>query len=86
MPNDTWDIQRNTTGLLNAMGEWMSIGQVEFLNKDTLYTFIDNALINNYEGQPVYYRIRRASTAAWDWQTGTYAFTRLKPIIVLAAS
>ena len=53
MPNDTWEIQRNTTGLLNAMGEWMSIGQVEFLNKDTLYTFIDNALIKNYEGQPV---------------------------------
>ena len=83
MPNDTWEIQRNTTGLLNAMGEWSSIGQVEFLNKDTLYTFIDNALIKNYEGQPVYYRIRRASTAAWDWQTNTYAQTSLPFIMEL---
>ena len=84
MPDDTWEIQRNANGILNASAEWTSIGQVAFLNTDTTYTFIDNALLANYEGQPVYYRVRRASTATWDWQTGTYAQTSLPYVLQLA--
>lgn len=29
--------------------------------------------MENYEGQPVYYRVRRTATAIWDWMSGTYA-------------
>ena len=81
--NDNWDIQRNTTGTLNASAQWQSVGQVSFENSDTTYTFTDNSLVDNYEGKPVYYRVRRSSTAAWDWNEGTYAQTCLPFTIML---
>lgn len=82
---DSWEVQRNTTGALNATAVWQSIAQVAFVNTDTVYTCTDQTLIENYEGQPVYYRVRRASTAAWDWKAGTYAMTMLPYALRLPA-
>lgn len=75
--NDTWEIQRNTTGSLNAMSQWQTLGLESFDNSTTTYTFTDNTLVDGYEGQTVYYRVRRSSTAIWDWISGTYAQTSL---------
>lgn len=47
------------------------------------YSFTDATLLENYEGQPVYYRVRRASTSLWDWMTGTYAQTSLPFVLRL---
>lgn len=82
-PDDSWDIQRNTTGALNASALWQTVGQVSFENSDTIYSFTDNTLVANYEGKPVYYRVRRTSTAAWDWNDGTYVQTCLPFTIML---
>ena len=76
-PSDMWDIQRNTTGALNATAEWKTVGSVSFLDTDTLYTFVDETLMSSYTGQPVHYRLRRSTTAMWDWKTGTYTMTSL---------
>ncbi len=84
-PNDTWDIQRNTTGALNATAKWVSLDPVSFLNTDTTYTTTDFTLASDYQGQPVYYRVRRTSTAAWDWREGTYAQTQLPYVVMLPA-
>ena len=77
MMDDSWEVQRNTTGNLNAAGQWTNIGQVKFQDGDTIYTCTDNTLLDNYEGTIVYYRVRRTSTALWNWATGTYAQTAL---------
>ena len=82
-PDDSWEIQRNTTGTVNAQAQWQPVGQVTFENCDTTYTFTDNSLVSNYEGKPVYYRVRRISTTAWEWSEGTYAETCLPFIIML---
>lgn len=82
-PDDSWEIQRNTTGTVNAQAQWQPVGQVTFENCDTTYTFTDNTLVSNYEGKPVYYRVRRISTTSWDWHEGTYAETCLPFIIML---
>jgi len=74
---DTWELQRNTSGALNADAQWQTFGQVSFLNKDTTYTYTDQTFLQSYEGKTVYYRVRRTSTAAWNWASGTYAQTAL---------
>lgn len=76
--DDIWDIQRNTSGDSSADGLWQSIGQVTYERNDTIYTFEDEMFATSYQGQPVYYRVRRGSTAMWDWKAGTYATTALK--------
>ncbi len=75
--DDIWDIQRNTSGDSSSEGLWQSIGQASYEGNDTVYTFIDNAFATGYEGHPVYYRVRRSSTAMWDWKEGTYAMAAL---------
>ena len=79
MPTDVWEVQRNTTGALNASAQWVTINQVDYLSADTLFSCYDPSLISSYEGQPVYYRVRRASTSFWDWREGTYAQTWARP-------
>ena len=74
---DTWELQRNISGTLNADSQWQTFGQVAFLNKDTTYTYTDPSFLQFYEGKTVYYRVRRTSTSAWNWATGTYAQTSL---------
>ena len=83
--DDIWDIQRNTSGDSSADGLWKSIGQVSYDRNDTIYTFIDEMFASSYEGHPVYYRVRRGSTAMWDWKTGTYATTVLPASVRLSA-
>ena len=75
--SDSWEIQRNTTGGLNAESQWTQLNPVTFTNSDTLYTVVDNTLVDAYQGETVYYRVRRASTNAWNWQEGSYALTQL---------
>ena len=75
--DDIWDVQCNTSGDINAEGMWNSIGQVLYEGNDSIYTFTDEMFASNYEGQPVHYRVRRASTTMWYWKPGTYATTVL---------
>ena len=82
---DIWEIQRNTSGDSSSEGLWQSIGQTTYEGNDTLYTFTDNTFASGYEGHPVYYRVRRGSTAMWDWKSGTYAMTALTGIVRLPA-
>ena len=81
---DLWDIQRNTTGSLNADGEWVSISQTS-VTSDSIFNYVDNTLLAAYQGKPVYYRVRRASTTAWNWPTGYYAQVSLPSIMKLQA-
>ncbi|MBR3531466.1 MAG: hypothetical protein IKN83_08885 [Bacteroidaceae bacterium] len=82
-PDDMWEIQRNTSGNQNATAIWTSIGQISYEGAATNYSFTDATLLENYEGQPVYYRVRRTTTAIWDWITGTYAQTSLPFVLRL---
>ena len=61
--DDIWDIQRNTSGDSSSEGLWQSIGQATYEGNDTVYTFTDESFATGYEGHPVFYRVRRASTA-----------------------
>ena len=81
--DDIWEIQRNTSGDSSSEGLWQSIGQTAYEGNDTVYTFTDNTFTSGYEGNPVYYRVRRSSTAMWDWKLGTYAMTSLKGAVRL---
>ena len=85
LSSDTWDIQRNTSGAPEATTQWQSIDQLTFLSSDDEYTCTDNSMIDNYEGKPVYYRVRRSSTAVWDWKTGTFAQVSLPFTLCLPA-
>ncbi|MBP5375524.1 MAG: hypothetical protein J6Y38_04235 [Bacteroidaceae bacterium] len=82
---DIWDIQRNTSGDSSSEGLWQSIGQTTYEGNDTIYTFTDNTFAASYEGHPVYYRVRRSSTAMWDWKAGTYAMASLTGLVCLPA-
>ena len=77
LPDDTWEVQRNTSGVLNSEALWVTFAQVDFENADAIYTCTDASLVENYQGKPVYYRVRRTSTGMWDWKEGTYAMTSL---------
>ncbi len=66
--DDFWDIQRNTTGTDEENDRnWRTIGQIDFQDRTTNFQFLDDELLDFYEGQKVAYRIRRTSTAIWDW-------------------
>lgn len=41
MPDDMWEIQRNTSGNLNATAVWTNIGQISYEGADTNYSFTD---------------------------------------------
>lgn len=83
--NDTWEIQRNLSGSPNNT-QWMTVGQVEYNPKATQYTFEDESFLVSYEGQRVYYRVRRVVTAVWNWCDGSgYAQTVLSDIPALPA-
>ena len=66
MSNDSWEIQRNTSGALNAQAQWQTINNILFKSGETFYTCKDENFVENYKGHPVYYRLRRSSTVAWD--------------------
>lgn len=81
--DDYWEIQRNVSGE-PANDQWTSLGQVEYDEISTEFTFVDNSLISAYEGKRVYYRVRRTITAVWNWDVNSgYAMTGLpyKPVL-----
>ena len=80
---DFWEIQRNVSGD-PANGQWTSLGQVEYSEGSTEYSFEDKSLISAYEGKKVYYRVRRTITAVWNWGANSgYAMVELpyKPVL-----
>lgn len=86
-PSDTWEIQRNVAGENSpSEGQWTSLGQLSFSEKLSEYTYTDNTLLMAYQNQPVYYRVRRVITAAWNWEPSSgYAITKLPPTLALPA-
>ena len=83
--NDSWEIQRNLSGSPSNT-QWMTIGQLEYDPKATQYTFEDESFLSLYECNRVYYRVRRAVTAVWNWNEGSgYAQTMLSDIPALPA-
>ena len=87
MPNDSWEVQRNTSGSSDSNdGGWTTIGQLQFDSKESQCTFVDENLLQVYSGQPVHYRVRRAITSLWGWtaQSG-YATTSLPAMFRLPA-
>ena len=80
---DTWEIQRNVTGdPTNA--EWTSMGQLNYDDKESEFTFEDENLLAFYQQAPVYYRVRRVITAVWGWTPESgYATTMLPATLAL---
>ena len=80
---DTWEIQRNVTGDATN-GQWTSLGQMSYDDKESEFTFEDDKLLAFYQQAPVYYRVRRVITAVWGWtpQSG-YATTVLPATLAL---
>ncbi len=84
-PTDNWEIQRNLSGD-PSNNEWMTIGQVTYNQKLSDYTYKDETLLSLYEGQPVYYRVRRAISAMWNWtESSGYAQVLMPDMLVLPA-
>ena len=85
--NDSWELQRNTSGRSDANdAQWTGIGQLAYEDGEDIFSFTDDNLLNVYNGQPVYYRVRRLSTAAWNWNAGSgYAITKLPSTLALPA-
>ena len=69
MPTDYFLIQRNTSGSPAPNdANWQSIGQVSYTANQKDYEFLDDNLLNNYEGALVVYRVQRASvTSIWGY-------------------
>ena len=81
--NDSWEIQRNLSGSPNN-AQWMTIGQLEYNRKTTDYVFEDESFLTSYQDNYVYYRVRRVTTAVWNWCEGSgYAMTMLPDIPAL---
>ena len=82
---DNWEIQRNLSGS-PSNDQWSTVGQVAFEEKAESYSFEDESFLNSYEGKPVYYRVRRAVTAVWNWgEDSGYALTMLPQMPALPA-
>ncbi len=85
MKDDSWEIQRNTTGKFDDTdANWMTIGQVSFDEGESDYSFIDETLLSSYREKPVYYRVRRSVSAVWGWnKEGGYALAPLYGLLSL---
>ena len=84
-PDDMWEVQRNTSGNSEPTDpNWRNIGQTDYDQQTLTYTFIDDNLLQNYEGKTVYYRVRRMNTATWNWVEGSgYALASLPATLAL---
>lgn len=83
--SDFWEIQRCTSGVPTLNSQWSTIGQLTYDIGAKQYEFVDEDMISAFEGNPVYYRVRRTSTALWDWAPGTFAITQLTSIPALSS-
>ena len=70
---DFFEIQRNLTGSTDINDSyWTTISmEIPFQQGVKNYTFTDKTLMDQYQGHPVAYRIRRSSTATWSWSPGS---------------
>ena len=66
---DYFEIQRNVTGATDAADPyWTTISASVAHEKGVAnYTFTDETLMNQYQGRPVSYRVRRMYTSMWQW-------------------
>ena len=84
--DDFFEIQRNTSGS-TAVNDpnWRTIDMGSDFMVDTLtYTYTDNSLMDQYQGKPVAYRVRRSVTAMWQWASpDTYQQYQLPWLLTL---
>jgi len=66
---DFFEIQRNVTGSGARIDPgWVTISaSIPYEQGKRRYTFTDETLLNQYTGDTVSYRIRRAYTSMWQW-------------------
>ena len=84
-PNDTWEIQRNTTDRPEVGSSyWRTLDMVSYEPGTEEYTYTDETLLSDYKGNNVYYRVRRTGTSIWNWGPGSgYAMAMLPATLVL---
>ena len=70
---DFFEIQRNVTGTTDANDKnWRTIAQETTYQKGKKdYAFTDTTLLDEYCGKQVAYRVRRSTTATWQWAEGS---------------
>ena len=66
MDADMWEIQRSIGAPLSD-SDWHTVGQITYIQGTKSYSFVDEMLFSAYESGPVFYRVRRSSTAVWGW-------------------
>ena len=83
--SDTWEIQRNTSGdPTNNL--WQTVGQMQYDEKTSTFSFEDDKFLAGFQGEDVYYRVRRGITALWNWSAKSgYASVRLPATMALPA-
>lgn len=71
---DSWEIQRNSKGFFDLdESNWKTITNIDYSDYVSLendiahYEFLDETMLRNYDGPPLY-RIRRMTTAHWNWE------------------
>ncbi len=68
MENDYWEIQRNMTGATDSSDpNWKTVTQIPFENGPDTLEYTDENILEYYLNKKIVYRIRRMSTAVWDW-------------------
>ncbi len=82
---DFFEIQRNLTGSNDTDNpNWVTISmEIPFEQGKQDYSFLDNTLMDQYQGQPVSYRIRRSATTMWSWGPGSGYMKYLSPSILI---
>ena len=83
---DFFEIQRNLMGATDDDDPyWKTISmEVSYKNNQKDYTFVDETLIDQYEGKAVTYRVRRSVSSMWQWiNSSTYAQYLMSEIIYL---
>lgn len=68
MESDYWEIQRNMTGATDSSDpNWKTLMQIPFEDGTEIYEYTDEEILQYYLNENIVYRIRRMSTAVWDW-------------------
>ncbi len=83
---DFFEIQRNLMGATDDDDPyWKTISmEVSYKNNQKDYSFVDETLIDQYEGKEVTYRVRRSVSSMWQWiNSSTYAQYLMSEIIYL---
>ncbi len=83
---DFFEIQRNLTGSTDASDpNWTTISMEQaFEQGKEEYTYPDKTLMDQYQGKPVSYRIRRSATSTWSWGPGSgYQMYKSPSVFVL---